>query len=261
MYSKGVFFRTSPKNRKYWKEQAEFINSLANIEHVEIWIEESLNLSEIKFIKSLLKYNIIIHAPFIELNLISCHPEIRETALKLHLETIKTAEKMNAKIITLHSGSKTKFQTKKEAVKLLSQGFKKIKGNIPLAVENLAPYNKGVFDDFLKKLKDFSYLKKIIPGIFFTLDIGHAFQNREDLNKIIKFLKKYRDSVLDIHIHDATLKGQAHMAFGKGDLDLMKFLKCLREISYNNFLTLETVSKRDTKSSWQKLLLTEKKLD
>lgn len=257
-YSKGVFLHL-PSYRKNVREQINFINSLPNVNHVEVWIEENLTVSELKFLKSLLKkYEILIHGPFVHLSLISPHQEIREITIKLYLQTLKIAEILGAKLVTFHCGTKIKFASKEIAAKLLIQNFRKIKkyykGKLAFTVENLPLEERGVQIHYPNSLKDLAHLKNLLPWLDFTLDIGHAFQGGDGLNEISKFLKKYKNSVLDIHLHDATLKGKAHLALGKGELNLVKFLSLLQEIHYTNHLTLETITSKDTKFSWQKLL-------
>jgi sugar phosphate isomerase/epimerase len=258
LYSKGVFLNIFSKEKKSWKEQINFIDSLPNVNHVEVWIEEDLNRSEIKFLKSILKnYNIIIHGPFVHLSLISPHQEIREITIKRYLQTLKVAEILGAKLVTLHAGNKIKFLPQGQAIKILTSNLRKLKknykGKIPFTIENLPPQSGGVRNHYPGSLKDLSYLKKMLPWINFTVDIGHAFQSGENLDKISNFLRKYKNSILDIHLHDATLNRKAHLALGKGELNLNKFSRLLKKINYNKYISLETVTKKDTYNSWRKI--------
>lgn len=85
MFSKGVFLHSIIKDKKDWKKQADFINLLSGIDHVELMIEEGLTLPDLKLVKYLFgKHTIIIHAPFADLTLTSLHPEIREATLKIY---------------------------------------------------------------------------------------------------------------------------------------------------------------------------------
>jgi|GEM_PF-6427047 len=255
-YSKGVFLYL-PSYRKNLREQINFINSLPNVNHVEVWIEENLNLSELKTLKSSLrKYEIIIHAPWIHLSLISPHPEIREITVKLYLQTLKIADALTAKLVTFHCGGRTIYTPKDAAAKIFIQNFKKIKnhykGKTAFTIENVPAIQRGPqisYPDF----PDLMYLKKKLPWLNFTLDVGHAFEGGKNLNVISKFLKKYKNSVLDIHLHDAILKGEAHLALGKGDLDSNKFFQILNKVGYTGYISLETISNEDTKKSWEKI--------
>ena len=77
-YSLGVFFNIFNKNKKDWEKQIKFINSLNGVEHIEVLIEEiSLTKKDVDILKKMLKnYRIIIHAPFMDLTLLSPHKEI-----------------------------------------------------------------------------------------------------------------------------------------------------------------------------------------
>lgn len=260
-YSKGVFLYLPHRRRKKsLTEQINFINSLPNVNHVEIWVEENLIPSELKFLRSSLrKYKTLIHAPWMHLSLISPHREIREITVKLYLQTLKTAEKLGAKSVTFHCGTTTKFSPERAAIELLIKNLGKIKkcykGKVNFLIENV-PEEKGVQFCYPTFLKNFVYLKSRLTWLNFTLDIGHAFRNGENLDEISKFLKKYKDSILDIHLHDATLKGlkgQDHLTLGKGNLDFHKFFQILNRVGYTGYISLETISNEDTEKSWKKI--------
>lgn len=260
MYSKGVFLNIVSKDKKNWKKQIDFINSLGNVNHIEVWLEENLTLLELKFLKSLLKkYDIVIHGPWAHLSLVSPHKEIREISIKLYLQTLRVAEILGAKLVTFHCGTRIKFLSKGAAIKLLIQNLKKIKhcykGKSIFIIENDPPGPpKKVYQNFPSSLQEMSYLKKSLPWLNFTLDVGHTLQSNDNLDKISKFVKKYKDSILDIHLHDAVLKGEAHLVLGKGDLDVKAFFNLLNRINYNKYVTLETIGQEDTKKSWKKIL-------
>jgi sugar phosphate isomerase/epimerase len=257
-YSKGVFLNVFSKDKKNWRRQVSFINSLPDVEHVEVWIEEDLSHSEIKFLKSLLRnYGIIIHGPFVHLSLVSPHQEIREITIKRYLQTLKIAEMLGAELVTLHAGNKIKFLSVKQVIKILTPNLRKLKrnykGKVPFTIENLPLQSGGVRDHYPSSLEDLACLKRLLPWLNFTVDIGHAFQSGENLDKISSFFKKYRNSILDIHLHDATLNREAHLALGKGELNLDKFLRLLKKVNYNKYLSLETITKEDTYNSWKKM--------
>ncbi len=255
-YSKGVFL-SLPRYEKNLKEEIKFINSLPGINHVEVWIEENLNSSELKILKSSLKeYKILIHAPWVHLSLISPHPEIREITVKLYLQTLKIADSLKAKLVTFHCGGKTVFESTRETEKIFIQNFKKIrnnyKGKVPFTIENVPALLRGPQLSY-PGFSDLIALKKKLPWLKLTLDTGHAFQEGRNLNSIAEFLERYKNSVLDIHLHDAILKGEAHLALGKGSLDFNKFFRILDKVGYAGYISLETISREDTRKSWQKI--------
>lgn len=237
----------------------DFINSLPQVDHVEIWLEQSLNFSELKFLKSLLSsYKTIIHAPFVHLSLASPHSEVIKTTIKSYLQIMQIAKILGAKLVTFHTGTQLKFTPEKIAIKLLAKNLNKFKnsykGKIRFTIENMpSDAVGGVQSHYPKSLKNLAQLKKLLPWLKFTLDIGHAFQSGENQKEISKFIKKYKKSILDIHLHDAKLKGKAHMSLGEGDLDVDLLFRLLEKIEYTGYVSLETITKENTKKSWGKI--------
>ncbi len=247
-----------PKYKEKLKEQITFINSLKNVDHVEVWIEGEPSQLELRLLKSYLeKYEIIIHAPWVGLSLISPHREIRQTTLKLYLKALKTADILGAKLVTFHCGGSIIYESKEKIMKILAKNLEKIKsqhkGKTALAIENVPAVPRGAQISYPGFPEDLTCLKKRIPWLNFTLDIGHVFQGGKDSKSIFNFLKKYKDSILDIHLHDATLKGKAHLALGKGSFDFNQFFCILDKIDYGGYVSLETISNKDIKSSWRKI--------
>jgi len=256
-YKKGVFLYL-PRYRKNLKEQVRFINSLPGVKHVEVWIEEDLSPLELKILKSSLrKYDIIVHAPWVDLSLISPHPEVREATVKLYLRTLKVADILRAKLVTFHCGGSIVYESKETIMEMLIQNLKKIKslckGKVAFAIENVPATPRGPQISYPGFPKDLIYLKRRIPWLNFTLDIGHVFKEGKNLKSISDFLKKYKNSILDIHLHDAILKGEDHLALGKGDLDFNKFFQILNKVGYRGYISLETISNEDTNKSWGKI--------
>ena len=256
-YSKGVFLHL-PRYKKNLKKEVDFINSLPNVNHVEVWIEENLNLSDLGTLRSFLKkYEILIHAPWINLSLISPHSEINKITIDLYLQTLKIAEDLGAKLVTFHCGDAIIFIPKEKIAEILIQNFRKIKnqykGKTAFTIENVSGKRRGPLISYPVFPKDLIYLKKKLPWLNFTLDVGHALVSGKGLDPISKFLKEYKNSILNIHLHDAILGGEDHLALGKGDLDFNKFFKVLKEINYTGYISLETVAREDTRKSWAKI--------
>ena len=230
--------------------------------HIEVLPEKELTLKELKFLKSELKnYEIIIHAPFRDLNLVSFHSEIQKATNELYLRTIKYAKILGTKLITIHGGKRSKFIAKKDTIKMAVQNLKKIKSKLPgkvaLAIENPPPINNLEYH-FPNLFEDWPCLKNSLPWLGLTFDVGHAIQTVEKQDRMAKILKENKNSIFNIHLHDATLE-KDHLVLGKGNLDLPKFLKILNKIHYKNYLSLETIPFEDTKSSWKKLFLVKRK--
>ena len=218
--------------------------------------EIDLNIEEINWLKGqLLDYEIIIHAPFINLSLVSSHKQINCASVDILKSTIDIAQKLDAKLITVHGGAYPLFfeqQTVEEKfVENFGQVMEYAKGKMPITVENLSA-KKGVQISYPISPSKLTKIKSLIPDINFTLDIGHCVQNDDEF---INFLISNKNSIKNIHLHNAIKNGKAHYGFHKkGDLDLRKFLNLLKEIKYSGFLSLEVLGKEDINKSWNLLL-------
>lgn len=256
-YKKGIFLYLL-KDKGNLKKQINFINSLKNVNHLEVSIEEDLSQSELKILKSYLKkYEIIIHAPWIDLNLASPHQEIREITVKLYLKTLRVADTLKAQLVTFHCGGSTIYESKEITLEAVIRNLKKIKnaykGKVAFTVENVSAVPRGPQISYPGFPEDLIYLKKRVPWLNFTLDIGHVFKGGKNLRSISDFLKKYKNSILDIHLHDAILKGKDHLALGKGNLDINKFFHILNKFNYTGYISLEVISNEDIQKSWEKI--------
>lgn len=68
------------------------------------------------------------------------------------------------------------------------------------------------------------------------LDTGHANVNGEDLAQTVLLLK---DVPSHIHIDDNKGESDAHMVPGEGDIDYAPFVRALKEIDYQGFVSAE----------------------
>ena len=110
------------------------------------------------------------------------------------------------------------------------------------------PLRGGTARECLGKLEDLLALESLLPDVRFTLDVGHCLQNGDDFES---FLRKRGDRISDIHLHDGICGGKAHLALGDGSLNLPNLLRTLREVSFDGYVGLETISSYDTTRSWR----------
>ncbi len=81
-------------------------------------------------------------------------------------------------------------------------------------------------------------LKSKIKSRYFgvNLDLGHvAISEKDPVNSI----RKFKDCLWNIHIEDIKDRKHFHLIPGLGDLNFTKIFKALKEIKYNNFVTVE----------------------
>ncbi|MCL4415136.1 MAG: sugar phosphate isomerase/epimerase [Patescibacteria group bacterium] len=189
-----------------------------------------------KSLKQYLKnYEVIIHAPFIESNIISNSKIIREASKRYLLNALTPLIKdYSPKVITSHMGHTNAFIYSQ----VYLDEFKELIKKIPqLSVENMpgsaSLWKKG-FPGTEKEI-DF-VLGQVNCG--FTFDVGHFLKGGCD---IWRLLKKYLPRIVNIHIHD-VVDGKDHQPLGTGILDVRKFVKILKDADYQGYLSIEMVS-------------------
>jgi len=155
--------------------------------------------------------------------------EISSTLVSIHppffTEKSKTSEELLVK-------AQTRFlKLVKEGVDFASQN------NIKIALESFC-YHPFIFEG----LNDFAQFMSKFPTekLGVLLDVGHAYQIGINSYEAVQMFK---NRLLDIHIHDATqekdYKKATHLPVGKGAINFSDFVKCLREVGYDEWLTLE----------------------
>jgi len=238
-----------------YEDQIRFVKTLAGLKSVEIWMEKlDLQENEIIGAKTLLDgIDILIHAPFVNISLISCHDEINTESIKIQKNLLKIAKKISAKSITLHAGSYPNFFTTDEVREIAIKNIKiLLRESSIFTLENIS-VGKKVNISYPTELSELAFLKKKIPELTFTIDIGHAIKNGNSKDEIEDFFMLYKDSILDIHLHDAVNGGRDHTALGTGSLDIDWFFNLLYRCKYSNYINLEMLNNKDVEDSWKLL--------
>ncbi len=250
-FSIGVFFNLFDRDIADWKEQARAIKKLGNVEHVEVLLEDtSITSKEQAFLKDLLSpYRIIVHAPFMDLTLLSPHKEITDSSIRIFKKALDIGEYLSAEVFTLHAGLHPNFWTSEQAKNQTSHLVKELAKttSLKLAVENMSLGGKTQIP-FPATIAQITELASSLPpagGV--TIDIGHLLIDEFDVFDVIK---KAKDKIYNFHLHDGH-KGAAHLRLGDGDLNLKKFLFLLDEIQYKYFVTLEVVGRNEIRDSWK----------
>lgn len=256
-FKKGLFLHIVSKDKKKWSKDIKKLAGFKYLDFVEMWIERiDLNSQEIAWLKQKLShYEIIIHAPFINLTLVSAHDPINKATMDIFKKTIDTAEQLGAKIVTMHAGSFPLFMSISKARRMFAANFQQLmdyaEKKVSIAIENISAV-KNTQISYPVLLGELTEIKQLIPNIVFTLDAGHCVQNNDDFEKFLKINKK---QIKNIHLHNAIKGGYAHFGFNKqGDLNLCEFIDLLEKNKYNNYLSLEVLGERDIKESWNILL-------
>lgn len=252
-YSLGVFLDLLNNNISEWEHKIAFIDSLSNVEHVEIWVEIlPLTSDQIVFLnRNLKRYRRLIHAPFVGVDFLSPNLPIRQAAFKIFSQTKKLAKRLGAQHITWHLGRIPQFMDPKTAVSLLSTEVEKqLRTSYPFtqSLENLPQVTGAAVAAFPMTLLD-NYLPNF-RNIPLTLDVGHCIRSGEDP---IKMFVKYRKRIRNIHLVDVTKDGADHQQLGTGIFKLDRFMKTLDKYWYDRFVSVEVIGEPAIRSSWKLL--------
>jgi sugar phosphate isomerase/epimerase len=253
MFKQGAFVNVLTSDSKQWKATLASLEKLPSLDHIELWLEHVPSSQEIAEIQSAFRgIPLIVHGPFIHTSLVSHIPEIVAVTRRRFDETVEFASKVDARVVTFHAGSYALFESRSQTLEHLASRFERFAElKDPVAtLENLPIKSYGTTKEPIGKLSDCEEILKLLPKLRFTLDIGHSIQNEDDF---VSFLRKHGSRVENIHLHDGFPQGRGHLRLGTGKLDLNQFLDTLKEIAFTGFVSMETISLDDTRSSWRML--------
>jgi sugar phosphate isomerase/epimerase len=257
MFKQGAFVNILTPDSTLWKSMLESVRQLPALDHVEVWIESIPKGARLKEFRDAFRgLQLIFHGPFLHTSLLSHIPEVVSATEDRFDATLDFASKVGARIVTFHAGTYPLFEHREKVLHTLAKHFLRFTDiKDPIAtLENMPVKASGTTKEPLGHLSDCDQILKLLPNLRFTLDVGHSLQNGDDF---VSFLETHRSRIEDIHLHDGIKGGKGHLRLGSGDLDLSCFLDALRAISFDKYVTMETISLEDTRSSWELLCRTE----
>ncbi len=201
----------------------------------------SLPANIIKKSREIAKNNNIhlnLHVPYF-LPVASLISEISEATLKFIKQEVVLANQLGAKRITLHSGKMEVPRVPTAVIKnfeVFIRNLKKIVGfskkySIKVGVENT--FSEGGICRTAEELLKVTDLAKE-AGIVF--DCGHVNVIGENL---IKYFKKVRNRVVNVHISDNNGKIDEHLPLGMGNINFKKLFKEFKKTNYYGPFILE----------------------
>ncbi len=252
-YKKGTFLNICSDNPRDWRNDFRRIEQLTEKDHLELWVESILGRDGTRTLRSMLSgHELIMHGPFIHLSLVSHVDSVNEWSLMRFHEAVELAANLGARVVTFHAGTYPVFGDREKALHQLAERFAPfVKSDSPIVTLENMPVRGGTARECLGKLDDLIDLESLLPDVRFTLDVGHCLQNGDDFES---FLRDKSHRISDIHLHDAICGGKAHLALGKGNLDLVSLLRTLREVKFGGYVGLETITWKDTERSWRSWL-------
>jgi len=254
MKSAGVFLNITTNDHKTLEERIGFIRSLEGVNHIELWLEYATwSEEDSEWLKQqLAEFDLIMHAPFINISFVADQKEIREASVAIMKRAFDHARLLGVKVVTVHVGWRPLYMSADEAFALALPAMQELvqyaKDDFRVSIENL-PENFGTMIRYPVALQEVADILKKIPELYATVDLGHCLQNNDTYEE---FFTSYTDRISNIHVHNAQLKRKAHFGFEeKGDIDLQQFLRFLKKIQYKNYFTFEILGDEKIRSSWE----------
>lgn len=202
-------------------------------DHFELLPENTEAYSRTALRKYLGDKEIIIHAPFIEANLIAQNSIIRNASVKYYSKILTPlVNDFSPVVITTHLGRKSFIY---DAVSL--DAFQRLSRAFPSITFENQPYRPNLWrQSYPSTEEEVDYLLNQVKAKM-TFDVGHWIIGGFD---VYRLLEKYLPRIADIHIHD-VVDGKDHQALGTGILDVEKFTSILKREKYNGYLTIELI--------------------
>ncbi|RLJ07818.1 MAG: sugar phosphate isomerase/epimerase [Candidatus Aenigmatarchaeota archaeon] len=161
---------------------------------------------------------------------------LREASVKEAVRYFEVFSKLGVEFVTIHANWPSGMFSEKEGIKFQVETLKKLvkeakRFNLKIMYEPIDTYADNVINvsEILRRVSD----------LFLHLDIGHAnlFGRMPE-----EFIKKFRNKIKHVHLHDNNSDKDLHLPMGCGSIDWEKTLKTLKKY-YNGTITLEVFSK------------------
>ena len=107
-----------------------------------------------------------------------------------------------------------------------------------LCLENLFPKTHS-----LAEPEDFTEIFEKFPILNLTLDIGHTHIGDKEGRRALDFIKMFPDRISHIHASDNFGEEDNHLPVGTGTVNFPEIIKALKEIGYDDTITLEVFSR------------------
>ncbi len=248
--SLGAFVDVLTPDVKTWRGQILRLRTLPGLRHIEVWLEHLPSPFELAALQEALEgVAILVHGPFVDVNLSSAWGEQADLSLRRTLRAIAVAEALGARVFTIHAGKFSAYEDHEAALLRFANNYRVIASrarNMVVAVENLKAKQTGVSRECVATLGDMQQLASYATEVAFTLDVGHALQNSESPHHLLETLAP---RIGNVHLHDASREGRSHRALGTGELDVRSVLRQLDRIR-PAFVTLEMLGWNALEDSW-----------
>lgn len=166
---------------------------------------------------------------------------IREASLTELCQSYTVANELGARKVVLHPsfvggmGRNMPELSRRYAIECLDTVARLAEeGNCRVCMENLfarlTPFTTP--DDFAEVFERW-------PHLAMTLDVGHAFIDGRGMDRMLEFIQRFGPRIRHIHISDNFGQRDDHLPVGEGGIDFTVLIEALKEIRYDDTMTLE----------------------
>jgi len=225
----------------------------AGYQGIEVWggrphaYRNDLTEAELKDIRSLIEDKGVEVSAFIPAqfryptSLVNPKEKIRKDSINYIKESFNTAIALGTHKVTACPGHTLYGQSLEDAWQLLKESLEALlehaqKYGITLLLEPAHRMESDLVitvDDALRIIKE---IKNNRIGI--VLDTGHAVVNKESLKDCVRKLNKSK-FIFHVHIDDNNGLMDEHLIPGQGRINFIPFLRELKKVNYQGFLTVE----------------------
>ncbi|MEE8383293.1 MAG: sugar phosphate isomerase/epimerase family protein [Thermodesulfobacteriota bacterium] len=186
---------------------------------------------------------IIGHLPTF-ISIADLYESIRKASIDENIKALEAGAALGIKKFVIHPGSirgmgrQVKNRVHKYAHKSLATIVKKTNElQVTLCIENMFPGIHSLTEPY-----EFEKIFHKHPDLMFTLDIAHAHLGTNK-NRSPDFIRHYAERLSHIHISDNFGKDDCHLPLGAGMIYFSRIFKELKDIGYDETITLEVFSR------------------
>lgn len=184
-------------------------------------------------------YNISLHGPYYHTEHSKEKGTVEyENSKEYFISTFKLSKQLNSNYIVYHHNNcKVKLENKIEMINNASDNLVELNDLSEVYGANIVVENAGVLsrNSMLFDEEEFIEMAKSIDNKI-LIDIGHAFANNWNLNRVIYELK---DKIVSYHLHNNDGIQDAHNRIRDGKINIDDFFEVYRKCTPQAHLVLE----------------------
>jgi sugar phosphate isomerase/epimerase len=201
--------------------------------------ERVLTLLDLKDSRGL---NYSIHAPYADMNLAADDPHMREAVIQRLETTMKWASQLEARAVVFHPGNSTAMERVDPGMawRLNLETIRRVLDVADeLGVQALIENVPEPFPFVMKSADDFSrFFDELNTNAGMVLDVAHANIRGETL----EFIRRFSSRIRHVHVSDNQGDLDTHLPIGDGAIDWDGTIRALKDIGYDNWVTIESYS-------------------